>query len=71
VTTNEDESSKAFRIKRALARAKELRAKYPEEHDYRVELARYFATTARDDRERREWEEMFKMMKTLRRHEVD
>jgi hypothetical protein len=57
-----------FFAERLIERALELQAKYPGDLEtYQVELAKLFMANARDENERKEWEDMLKTHKKLQR----
>jgi len=49
-----------FYLERLMERAQELSRRCADEETYRVELAKLFITNARNENERREWEELLK-----------
>jgi hypothetical protein len=64
-------SERNFRLERLLERAQELRRQCADQETYRVELAKLLTTTARNDDERRTWEEILKTNKLFQRWSQD
>jgi hypothetical protein len=64
-------SERNFHLERLLERAQELRRQCTDQETYNVELAKLLTITARNDEERRTWEELLKTSKLFQRWSQD
>jgi hypothetical protein len=65
------ETTRNFYLERLMERAFELQAKYQNDRGtYFVELWKLFITNARNEKERKEWEAMLRVAKTMQRNSI-